>query len=320
MSTPSSAGWYDDPDDSAVLRYFDGVVWTSHRTPKAAPPREQPHAPGVPQQGSGPGGQPPVYPAGGGGQPPAYGQASRSGQSGQGQAPEAPQAPGQQWQQPGQAPATYPQQGGWNQPGSVGGRPVTADGVPLAGYWQRVGAFVLDWIIQSLIGLVLGGYFLFQGMQGYFDQIDVFMSDVEAGRNPDVVALLDSIDAGQLTIYTVIGIAVFALYQYLFLVRSGQTPGKMVAGISVREKNRAGAPSGPVVLRRIALPTGFFALQFVPFLSWLGSIGRLVDLLFPAWDNGKQTLHDKVADTVVVVGKQPKAEQPPQQQSPHQQF
>lgn len=32
--TPTSAGWFDDPDDSEQLRYFDGIVWTSHTTPR----------------------------------------------------------------------------------------------------------------------------------------------------------------------------------------------------------------------------------------------------------------------------------------------
>ena len=39
-STPSSPGWYPDPEAPAErLRYFDGILWTSHRTPIAAPVR-----------------------------------------------------------------------------------------------------------------------------------------------------------------------------------------------------------------------------------------------------------------------------------------
>jgi hypothetical protein len=29
------AGWQDDPEDSAQLRYWDGAAWTEHRSPKA---------------------------------------------------------------------------------------------------------------------------------------------------------------------------------------------------------------------------------------------------------------------------------------------
>ena len=32
--TPDRAGWFDDPDNSEQLRYFDGILWTSHTTPR----------------------------------------------------------------------------------------------------------------------------------------------------------------------------------------------------------------------------------------------------------------------------------------------
>ena len=48
MTTPPTpSGWYPDPEDSAALRYFDGMSWTEHRTPAA--PRFQP----APEQFSG---------------------------------------------------------------------------------------------------------------------------------------------------------------------------------------------------------------------------------------------------------------------------
>ena len=31
---PERAGWFDDPHDSEQLRYFDGILWTSHTTPR----------------------------------------------------------------------------------------------------------------------------------------------------------------------------------------------------------------------------------------------------------------------------------------------
>ncbi|MGL4744396.1 MAG: DUF2510 domain-containing protein, partial [Dermatophilaceae bacterium] len=27
---PTAPGWYDDPDDPSLLRYFDGVLWSAH--------------------------------------------------------------------------------------------------------------------------------------------------------------------------------------------------------------------------------------------------------------------------------------------------
>jgi uncharacterized RDD family membrane protein YckC len=32
------AGWYDDPRDPSLYRYWDGEIWSSHVSPKAAPP------------------------------------------------------------------------------------------------------------------------------------------------------------------------------------------------------------------------------------------------------------------------------------------
>ncbi len=39
MTTPSTpAGWYSDPDGSGGLRYWDGNIWTEHRSPATPPP------------------------------------------------------------------------------------------------------------------------------------------------------------------------------------------------------------------------------------------------------------------------------------------
>jgi hypothetical protein len=44
MSSPP-AGWYQDPENAAQLRYWDGVEWTEHR---AAPPQAAPVTPSAP--------------------------------------------------------------------------------------------------------------------------------------------------------------------------------------------------------------------------------------------------------------------------------
>ena len=62
MTQPS--GWYDDPQDPSKLRYWDGVIWTQHVTPKRAPSLEQSTI-GLPYQSPAqPGAQPghPAYP------------------------------------------------------------------------------------------------------------------------------------------------------------------------------------------------------------------------------------------------------------------
>jgi hypothetical protein len=36
MSETASAGWYHDPHNSAILRYWDGAAWTEARMPVPA--------------------------------------------------------------------------------------------------------------------------------------------------------------------------------------------------------------------------------------------------------------------------------------------
>lgn len=270
MYMPSHAGWFDDPADATQLRYFDGVIWTSHTAPRVTR-----------AAGAQPGQQAP------------YQQPSGAGQ--QAQQPHYGQQP--QYQQPQWSAPAYP--GSW-------GRPATPDGQPLAGYGQRVGAFLLDWIIQAVISAVLGSYFLSKALSSYVDQFTATMNQAQSGQQPDFAQLAASIDRGALTIYYLIGMAVFAAYQLLFLTRSGRTPGKALVGISVRLRERPGPPSAGVVARRIALPLALFVVELVPLLGVLGLVGRALDLLWPSWDANRQALHDKVAGTVVVVGEQPR--------------
>jgi uncharacterized RDD family membrane protein YckC len=289
MSMPSHAGWFDDPADSTQLRYFDGVIWTSHTAPRVTRSSGLEGGQVQPGQQQYPGqGHPPQYP----GQPGQPGQV----QPGQQQAPYQ-QLPGAPQQPPQWSAPAYP--GSW-------GRPATPDGQPLASYGQRVGAFLIDWLIQAVIGGVLGSYFAFKALSNYVDQLSSMMNQAQPGQQPDFAALAASIDRGALTIFSLIGIAVFAAYQLFFLTRSGRTPGKAAVGISVRLRERPGPPPAGVVARRIALPVGLFLVELVTLVGVLGLIGRALDLLWPSWDPNRQALHDKVAGTVVVVGEQPR--------------
>jgi uncharacterized RDD family membrane protein YckC len=313
MSTPTSPGWYDDPDDPNQLRYFDGVVWSKHTTPRSTRP-----AAVNPQAGQQqfPGqGHPPQYPGQAQGQlhqqPPQqqYGQPP---QQQYGQPPQQqygqPPGPPNPWGQPPASPQ-FPgaaQQGQWTQPAYASAGPSTPDGQPLASYAQRFGAFVLDWILQLVIGGLVGAYFLARAMSDYLTEIESTMREVENGGAPDFFALSESVDQRWLAAYSVTAIVVFVAYQVFFLTRYGATPGKMATNISVRLRSRPGRPPLQAVVRRVGFPAVLFALQLVPLLGFFGIIGRLLDLVWPTWDKDRQALHDKVAGTVVVTGRQPR--------------
>lgn len=90
---------------------------------------------------------------------------------------------------------------------------------------------------------------------------------------------------------TLFGLAYYAL---LDGSERGQTVGKMAMGVQVRDE-RTGGPIGygkGVVRHVLQTVAGFF--------SCVGLVFVLVDGLFPLWDPKRQTLHDKVAGTVVI--------------------
>ena len=324
MDTPTRAGWYDDPENDSQLRYFDGVVWSKHTTPRstrAMPTAAQPgqqqypgqgHAPQYPGQVQAQAPQHPGYaapPAPGAGSPPAGPPAA-----GPGAPPAAPPGAPQQggWQQPGQQ---YPgqnqqfpggPQGGWNAPSYPAMQPVAAtpDGQPLAGYWQRVGAYLLDGIIQFVILLVLGGWLAFKGIEPVWDEIT---SAIESG---DTSALenftANNVNYGYLLAFGLVAAAIQFAYAVYFLSRTGATPGKSAMGISVRLRERPGPLTVAVAARRTSVQVGLNLLGNIPLLGNVFALAALLDLLWPAWDDKKQALHDKFAKTNVVVGKQPR--------------
>ena len=55
---------------------------------------------------------------------------------------------------------------------------------------------------------------------------------------------------------------------------------------------------------RSLLPLGVLLLSAVPVISYLTSFITLADLLWPIRDPRRQALHDKVAGTLVVKGRQ----------------
>jgi uncharacterized RDD family membrane protein YckC len=279
-------GWYDDPQDPSQLRYWDGVIWSSHVTPKVSPNLEQsnigmpygvtpaaarPHAPGSQgAQGA------PV--ASGGDQPPRQGQ---SGLQGQGQQ-------GGQWPTHGRPQGQLGQQRlGW-----ASNAPTTPDGAVLAGWWKRVLARIIDYVIVLVLALPV----TFASLGRAVSLVEDYeKSERDAGRqisfNPEIPGLNELMLPVVLTV-----LAVYLVYEIAFLSRTGATPGKMAAGISVRLRDRSGPPPLKAILGRSVCYFGFQLLPFLPVL----------DVLWPLGDNKRQAIHDKVGATNVVVGRQPR--------------
>lgn len=286
------AGWYDDPENSDHLRYFDGVVWTTNTTPKAPPAPANPTTP-IPQAPQSRQGGAPGYPSQQDAPPQQYG-------------PQYGQQYGQQYEEPQYGPPQQYGPGGYaSAPPAYGpslGVKTTPDGQPLASYGQRVGAYLLDGIIAGLICLVAGGYWIYQFVQWYARYINDLLRQVDAGGTPAVdQAQVTSQATGYLLPFIIVSLVVQILYQVGFLTRFGATPGKMIVGIAVRRRDRPGPLDLVTALKRVALSVAVALVGFVPVVGGLGSLASILDLLWPLWDDKRQALHDKIAATNVVV-------------------
>src|SRR6478735_2476075 len=237
-SMSQRAGWYDDPENPEYLRYFDGVVWTSHTSPRVSPSATQSPIGLAQQQPAQPGTQPvpqsptQQLPYGGGqpqdtSQPPQYGQ----------QPPQYGQQPPQYGQQPPQygqyppapqyGPPGYPPGGYGAAPtayGSALGVKTTPDGVPLASYGQRVGAWFIDVLIQLAITTIAGWYWLSQFVTWYSAWFTQIMNEAESGTSPalDQTQLSDQI-MGYVLPISLISFLVSIVYQVGFLTWRGAT-------------------------------------------------------------------------------------------------
>lgn len=265
------AGWYDDPQDANLLRYWDGVTWTEHTSPRQKPDLDQastgspadPYAAGTQQQG-----QPPQYPS--------YG---------------APQ--GQQGDPYG---APQGQQGGWGQPMPGGGYtttvsgPTTPDGQPIASWGMRLLARILDAIIVGVIGSALSTAVV----PGFFDNYtDWITSGTTSGTMPSDVA------SDFMKFSLIIAVLGF-VYELLMLKFLGATVGKLATGLRVRLRDEPGPLSWGTSAIRAAVWQGPSLLSMVQTLSYVTGLFNLLNGLWPLWDSKKQSLNDKFAKTNVV--------------------
>ena len=172
-----------------------------------------------------------------------------------GQPPPGYEAPAEQPPPPSQPPPGYPAQ-----PPSA---PGTWAGQPLANWWSRVGAALLD-------GLIVG----------------VPVAAIAIAVDPLLGILL--------------GVTASLTYYPLLMMRggavNGQTLGKQVAGIRVVLNSGEPFPYGPAALREFAIKYLLFGTVGGFFLA----IPTLLNYLWPLWDDENRALHDMLASTHVV--------------------
>lgn len=284
---PSGPGWYDDPESPDQLRYFDGIVWTSHTTPRRSPTASSSTIGRAPEPTA------PTAPAGGTVPPPTAGGWNQ------------PQPPGQQgWGAPPPGPGQWGQQPGWGAPPPAAGwqsrRDVLPDGDVLAEWWRRLLARVIDGIVKLVVTTALS----YPWLLDVFRAFNAALDEAAAGRGDTFdQTTLQNVLVGAAVPITLISLAVSVVYEVVFLTWRAATPGKMALGTRVRPVDERGPVTLVVAVRRQLVAVGGNLLSLFPVIGILGSALGVLDPAWLLWDQRRQALHDKVADTVVVLAR-----------------
>lgn len=184
--------------------------------------------------------------------------------------------------------------------------PTTPDGAPLASWWARVGAHLIDLVIVGGVGTLV----TLPSQISMNDDLNVLMTELDA-EEPDFAAFWSGyLDIMREMMLWQLPVMVLALVYYVVMLRwKGATIGKLALGLKVRRRDEP----GQLPWSAIALRVGFQNLQVIVILllalgAWQLALGlgavlwlvSLLDILWPLWDSKRQALHDKVARTNVV--------------------
>jgi len=155
--------------------------------------------------------------------------------------------------------------------------------VRYASFWIRVGAYLIDVVVLIPLSLPL----VIAAWSRLSNEIDRVMQTGERFQYTDIVR--------QYLGWAILIAACTYAYQVLMVRYFGATVGKLAVGIRVR------VVDGTVCGWREALlrPLLQLIVGFGSFVPGAGLI-TLLDDLWMVWDRQSQTLHDKVANTIVI--------------------
>ncbi|MHB1504697.1 MAG: RDD family protein [Acidimicrobiales bacterium] len=165
-------------------------------------------------------------------------------------------------------------------PAGAAAGPLSRQGIPLAEWWQRLVAIIIDIVILDVPKLILMALVMGAAMSGGFYVTTFGVSFVVLG-----------------IVFVVVDIGYFALMNGS---SSGQTLGQILLGIAVRDATTGGAVEPKRAGLRIVVLAPGLLLSWIPILAMLADLYTIVAALSPLWDPERRGFHDKIANTDVV--------------------
>lgn len=264
-----ASGWYEDPNNAELLRYWDGVMWTEHtamRRPPNGRPGGEPQTAAYPEQTAGYGSGPQDRVAGGQGH-------TASAVSGHSRAAS----------------------GAWRGLGTI-----APDGREYGSWLRRVGAYLVDDLVVALIALPFVFATFMDVMPVWDAWIRELTAQVEAGATQLPQAQVPSELARAIAIAGLTVGVIRLAYDVIALRKWGATVGKVLFGLRVRQEQARGLLTWGGALKRTVLKHLYFLFSGIPILSSLALGWTVVSYLWPLGDARRRALHDRFANSEVV--------------------
>jgi uncharacterized RDD family membrane protein YckC len=154
------------------------------------------------------------------------------------------------------------------------------------GFGKRLGSSLLDFTISLLPGIILGiyaGAAMAAFLLGFFYD-EAQLETIQAGFSGELAATIIGLVA------SLAGVAFTSIFFYVLEGFTGQTPGKMILGITVANINGEKATIDKLLLRAFIKIIGSF-VGIIGFIIFIGC--------FLVLGEKKQALHDIICKTAV---------------------
>ena len=174
---------------------------------------------------------------------------------------------------------------------------ITADGVPLAGWWWRVLAAVIDYVLLTTVVTIVAAPVWLPIYEAFAAYLEAVIEAAQAGAAaPPVMDPNQLVPVRAQVILTAVSVGLGMLYHVTFLRWKGATLGKLACRLRVVPVDR-GLDPGPLSWNAVVIRASVWVL---PGISSLLALFTVVDALFPLWHPKRQALHDLAAKTQVV--------------------